>query len=71
MVDEQLLDMAIQRSGFTIKHLVKTLGMSRTAFDKKRKGLIPFRVPEIYVLSDMLGLSESEKIDIFYVEESK
>lgn len=68
MVNTQLLDSKIEQSGFRIAHLVEKLGLSRNGFDKKRKGKTPFRVAEIYVLSDLLKLTEEEKLKIFFAE---
>ena len=69
MVNTQLLDKKIEDSGLYIKFIVEKIGLSRNGFDKKRKGKTPFRVAEIYVLSDLLKLSESEKHDIFFADE--
>ena len=66
MLNVQLLDDKIEQSGFKVGHLVDTLGLSRQGFDKKRKGKTPFRKSEIDVLSDLLGLTESEKSQIFF-----
>ena len=66
MLNAQLLDEKIEQSGFKIGFIVDNLGLSRNGFDKKRKGKIPFRKAEIYVLSDLLGLTEAEKSQIFF-----
>ena len=64
-VDSELLDEYIKRSGLRIGFLVDNLGISRQAFDKKRKGLIAFRAPEVYVLCDLLKIPEDMKPKIF------
>lgn len=69
MVNTQLLDEKIADSGLHIGHIVKKIGISRAAFDKKRKGVNKFRVAEIYVLSDLLELSKEDKMAIFDAEE--
>lgn len=66
MLNTQLLDEKIDKSGFKVGYLVESLGLSRNGFDKKRKGKTPFRTAEIYVLCDLLKLSESEKMAIFF-----
>ena len=66
MIDTQLLDEKIALSGLRISFIVENLGISRQAFDKKRKGLSKFRIAEIYVLADLLKLTLEEKIKIFY-----
>ncbi len=68
MVNTQLLDEKIERSGFRIGFLIEKLGLSRNGFDKKRKGKTPFRLAEVYVLSDLLRLSESEEREIFFAD---
>lgn len=68
MVNTQLLDERIEASGLKISHIVENLGLSRQGFDKKRKGITPFRVAEIYVISDLLRLTNDEKSKIFYSE---
>ena len=68
MLNAQLLEKKIEQSGFRINHIVDTLGMSKAGFYKKKKGTIPFRAAEIYVLSDLLKLSEAEKQDIFFAD---
>ena len=68
MVNTQLLDEKIERSGFRIGFLIEKLGLSRNGFDKKRKGKTPFRLAEVYVLSDLLKLSESEEREIFFAD---
>jgi len=66
MVNTQLLDEQIESSGRKIGYIADTLGLSRNGFDKKRKGKTPFRTAEIYVLCDLLGLSDDEKQEIFF-----
>lgn len=68
MLNTQLLDEKIEKSGFKVGYLVEKLGLSRNGFDKKRKGKVPFRTAEIYVLCDLLRLSEPEKMDIFFAD---
>ena len=58
-------DKYIKDSGLRIDFIVNTLGISRQAFDKKRKGLISFRAPEVYVLCDLLKIPLDEKPKIF------
>lgn len=69
MVDTQLLDSKIESSGLKKSFIVEKLGLSRFGFDKKIKGINPFRVAEIYVLCDLLNISEEEKRKIFFADE--
>ena len=64
-VDTLLLDDYIKKSGLRVDFIVKTLGISRQAFDKKRKGITSFRAPEVYVLCDLLKIPEDVKPKIF------
>ena len=67
-VDTLLLDDYIKKSGLRVDFIVKTLGISRQAFDKKRKGITSFRAPEVYVLCDLLKIPEDVKPKIFCLE---
>lgn len=69
MVNTQLLDKRIDESGFRIGFIIDKLGLSRNGFDKKRKGKTPFRTAEIYVISDLLKLSDTDQKDIFFADE--
>lgn len=64
-VNTQLLDEKIEESGLKLGFIVDTLGLSRQGFDKKRKGITPFKAPEIYVLCDLLKISNTERESIF------
>ena len=68
MTNTLLLDEKIEQSGFRVGYIIDTLGLSRNGFDKKRKGKTPFKAAEIYVLTDLLKLSESDKNSIFFAE---
>lgn len=64
-VDTALLNDYIKKSGYRMDFIVKTLGISRQAFDRKRKGDISFRAPEVYVLCDLLKIPDDVKTKIF------
>lgn len=64
-VDTELLNKYIDKSGLRISFIVGTLGISRQAFDRKRKGLVSFRAPEVYVLCDLLKIPDDIKPKIF------
>lgn len=68
MVNTPLLDEKIAQSGLRVGFIIEKLGLSRNGFDKKKKGKTPFRVAEIYVLCDLLKLSEDDKSSIFFPE---
>lgn len=68
MVNTDDLNKKIKESGLRIDFIIEKLGLSRTGFDKKRKGKTPFRVSEVYVLKDLLRLTDEEESHIFYTE---
>lgn len=67
-VNTVLLDQAIADSGLKIGFIVEKLGITRQAFDRKRKGLIAFRKAEVYVLRDLLQLDDLREDEIFFPE---
>ena len=68
MVNTDLLDQRIEDSGLKIGFIIEKLGLSRTGFDKKRRGINKFRVAEVYVICDLLNLSDEERHSIFYAD---
>ena len=67
-VNTQLLEEKIADSGIKVSHIINKLGLSPEGFYKKKRGETPFRIAEIYVLCDLLRISEKEKSQIFYPE---
>lgn len=66
-IDTALLDDYIEKSGLRIAYICETIGISRQAFDKKRKGIFAFRQSEVYVLCSLLRITDDkEKAKIFY-----
>lgn len=65
-INTVLLDEAIARSGLKIQFIVEKLGISRQAFDNKRKGDAAFRQSEVYVLCDLLKLNDEQGRKIFF-----
>ena len=68
MVNTQLLDEKIEKSGLKIGFIVDKLGISWNGFNKKKTGKIPFRAAEIYVIGDLLSLNDAEKDEIFFAD---
>ncbi len=64
-VDTKLLDEWIDQSGLKTSFLVDQLGISRQAFDKKRKGITKFRKSEVYVMCDLLRIPGEISAKIF------
>lgn len=68
-IDVTLLDQAIENSGLKIGYIVDALGITRQAFDRKRKGLNAFRKSEVYVMCDLLKITDNDlKTKIFFPE---
>lgn len=67
-INTEMLDDAIDASGLKMGYITDKLGISRQAFDRKRKGLIAFRQSEVYVLCDLLRLDGAKGGEIFFPE---
>lgn len=66
-IDTAQLDQAIADSGLKTNFIIEKLGISRQAFDKKRKGKNSFRLSEVYVLCDLLKITDdAKKNSIFF-----
>lgn len=67
MVNTQLLEARIHESGLRQNFIVDKIGISNQAFAKKKNNETPFRVSEIYVLCDLLNITnETDKKKIFF-----
>ena len=64
-VDAKLLEDYIEKSGYKIGYITEQLGLSRQAFDMKMKNKNKFRASEVYVLCDLLKISQEDKLKIF------
>jgi hypothetical protein len=69
VVDTQHLVQKIEDSGLKTGFIVSKLGISRQAFDFKKKNKRKFRTAEIYVLCDLLNIPDDERESIFFVDE--
>jgi len=67
-VDTELLKRTIERSGLKPSFISDTLGVSRQALNGKVNGKIAFRQSEVYVMCDLLRLTDEEKVQIFFPE---
>lgn len=66
MVNAQLLDEKIDKSGYKINYICEKMGITRSSYCMKKNNKRQFRASEIYVLSDLLKISEEEKKSIFF-----
>ena len=67
-VDTSLLNKYIADSGLRTGYICENLGISRQAFDKKRKGINSFRASEVYVICDLCGIPNGDRKKIFCLE---
>lgn len=71
MVNAELFDQKVGESGFKFKYIAKQLGITEYGLIKKRKGVIPFKVNEINILTPLLNLTADERDTIFDLKSSK
>ena len=69
MVNTELLELKIERSGIKYKAIADMLNLTPSGFLLKRKGTNEFTGSEIQKLKIILGLTESERNKIFFNEE--
>ncbi len=67
-INTELLDKAIKKSGVKTTFIYEKLGLSGQGFYKKKKGVTKWRAAEIYVMQDILRLTDLETQEIFYPE---
>lgn len=65
-MDKELLDRAIDESGLNITQICEKLGISRSAFFRKRTGESEFTWSEIEKLVNILGLRSP--VPVFFKE---
>lgn len=68
-IDTEKLEKAIERSGLKTSFIYETIGISRQAFDRKRKGYVSFRKSEVFTLKTILHLTDDETVAIFFPED--
>lgn len=71
MVNEALFTQKVEDNGVKYNYLSQKLGITPYGLIKKRKGLIPFKVCEINILSEILHLTAQERDEIFDLKSSK
>ena len=55
-----LLDEYIERSGLKVRYICEKLGISNQALCSKRRGDTPFKASEVYVLCDLLNITDDK-----------
>lgn len=68
MVQTEELKKRMAASGLKNIFICEQMGISRQALDMKINNKRPFRASEIYVVADLLKLTNDEKQSIFYAE---
>lgn len=56
----RLLDEYIAKSGLKVRYISEQLGISNQALCAKRRGETPFRAAEVYVLCDLLNITDDK-----------
>ena len=65
MVKTQMIDEQIEKSGYKVGYICKKIGITRQAFDLKKKNKRPFRKAELFVLFNLLGVPDAEQPNFF------
>lgn len=71
MIDLNLLNERIKSSGMTMVAIAEKSGILRETLYNKLKGVADFRSTEILNLSDAIGLTPSEREEIFFKKNSE
>jgi DNA-binding XRE family transcriptional regulator len=66
--DLELLNSYIKESGLKRDYLGKALGLSRASFIYRMRGKRDFTITEVYKLSIVLHLTESDIMKIFFAK---
>ena len=66
MTNTSLLREAVRKAGLKCKKLAAALGITPYGLQKKVKNCTEFKASEILILSELLGLSEKERTEIFF-----
>lgn len=66
MTNTELLEAAIKKSGLKKSKIAEHLGVSRGGLTNLINGRAEFRISQVLVLSDLLGLTEAERDAIFF-----
>lgn len=66
MTNTELLNQAIINSGLRTSFICEKLGISRQAFSKKRNNFVQFKISEVLILKELLGLTNAQRDAIFF-----
>ena len=69
MVNTELLNQRIEKSGLKLNFIAEQMGISRVSLWHKLKNERPFKVQEVQDLCDVVGISDpDEKERIFFAD---
>lgn len=60
MTNKELLDEYIEKSGLKLTYIAEKLGITIQSFGQKRNNLSSFKASEVYVLCDLLNITEDK-----------
>lgn len=66
MFNPELLKQEIKGSGFRMGFIADQLGMSHKALNNRMRGRTPWKATEAEDISNLLGLTNKRKKDIFF-----
>ena len=66
-VNTEMLDEKITASGLKVDFIIDKLGLSPNGFYKKKNGKTPFRIAEVYVLCDLLHITDQNERDQIFL----
>ena len=67
-MDLNLLDYEIKKNGYTTKTFCEAVGISKSAFSRKRNRHCEFTVPEIKKIAEVLHLDIFSVVPIFFAD---
>ncbi|MCC8121834.1 MAG: toxin-antitoxin system, antitoxin component, Xre family protein [Oscillospiraceae bacterium] len=66
MTDTEMLREKIEQSGYKLRFIAQKIGITYQAFLNKINNRSEFRANEIQALYVLLGLTEEERVEIFF-----
>lgn len=71
MTNTMLLRETIKKSGLKYRYIAQTMGITPYGLSKKINGETEFKASEIVVLTDVLGLNDTQRDNIFFDQKSE
>ena len=65
MTDTERLKKEIENRGIKLAFVAEKLGLSRQAFQKRFRDKTEFKASEMFIVSDILNLTDDEQREIF------